>query len=381
MKIYTANRSVVVAIDSFKGTIGARDAAIAIRDGWASVRPSDDVRLLPMADGGEGTLDAFAAAVQDAKRMAVTVTGPMDTTFTASWLLLPPTGDAPNGIAVVELAGTSGIELLDKQLRLKPLDTHTFGFGEAIAAALAHGVSQLVLGIGSSASTDGGGGMLRSLGARLSDANGRPIALGGRGLSSLATLDITSLPPAPPGGITVLTDVINPLLGPHGAAAVFGPQKGASARDVIYLERGLANLASQLRVDPDTPGAGAAGGTGFALLAWGARLVPGAEAVAELIGLPDAIAGASLVITGEGAFDGQSADGKVPCHVVALAQTENTPVALIGGRIDAEASTAAFSSCISLTDLAGSAERAMGDPHRWLIEAGAALARRHERAT
>lgn len=370
-------RPVVVALDSFKGTIGAADACTAVRDGWLSVLPNDDVRLLPMADGGEGTLDAFATAVPGAERMAVTVIGPTDSPVEASWLLLPPTDDLPNGTAVVELAGTSGIELLGAPPQLRPLDAHTVGFGETIAAALAHDVSHLVLGIGSSASTDGGAGMLRALGARINDADGVRIQGGGRGLITLASLDLECLPPAPPGGITVLTDVVNPLLGPRGAAAVFGPQKGANAQDIATLDRGLALLASTLGIDPETPGAGAAGGTGYALLAWGARLVPGAAAIADLIGLAEAIGSASLVITGEGSFDGQSADGKVPSHVTALARAANTPIALVAGRIALEATTTEFASCVSLTELAGSAEQAMGDPHSWLVEAGAHLARQY----
>jgi glycerate kinase len=374
---FNVDGPVVVALDSFKGSIGAAHAGAAVRDGWVSVRPNDTVRLLPMADGGEGTLDAFVTAVPGARRMPVTVTGPDDAPVRASWLLLPPTGSAPNGTAVVELAGTSGIELLGARPRLRPLDAHTVGFGQAIAAALAHGVSHLVLGIGSSASTDGGAGMLAALGASLNDVNGRPIQRGGRGLASLVSLDLASLPPAPPGGITVLTDVVNPLLGARGAAAVFGPQKGASAQDVDTLDRGLALLAGRLGVDPETPGAGAAGGTGYALLAWGARLVPGAAAVADLIGLAEAISSASLVITGEGSFDGQSSEGKVPSHATALARAARTPIALVAGRIAADASTTAFSTCVSLTELAGSSDRAMSNAEAWLVEAGASLARRH----
>ena len=201
---------------------------------------------------------------------------------------------------MVELASTSGIELLGSPPKLRPWDADTRGFGEAIAAALSHGVSRLLLGIGSSASTDGGAGMLTALGARFTDAAGRPIAPGARGLATVAHADLRDLAPLPPGGVTVLTDVTSPLLGPRGAAAVFGPQKGAAPGDIPLLDTALARLAELLGGDPDVPGSGAAGGTGFGLLAWGARLVPGAEAVAKLIDLPERIAAASLVITGEG---------------------------------------------------------------------------------
>jgi len=363
---------VVIAPDSFKGTIGAAAAAAALADGWHSVRHGDELTLLPMADGGEGTIDAFATAVPDALRMPVTVTGPTGTPVEASWLLLAPTAELPGGTGVVELASTSGIELLAE---LRPIDAHTRGFGEAIAAALAHGVDRLVLGIGSSASTDGGTGMLTALGARFTDAAGRPIANGGRGLADVTAADLSDLAPLPAGGVTVLSDVTNPLLGRRGAAAVFGPQKGADIDQVAGLDAGLARLAELLSADPATPGAGAAGGTGFGLLAWGAQLVPGSGAVGELIGLGAAVAAASVVVTGEGSFDGQSAAGKVPAHVAALAAENGTAVALVAGRIAADADTSAFAGTASLTELAGSGEAAMADPARWLTEAAAQLAR------
>ncbi|MFT4230197.1 MAG: glycerate kinase, partial [Microbacterium sp.] len=270
--------SVVVAVDSFKGSISAGAAAAALADGWREVRPGDELVLRPMADGGEGTLDAFAAAIRGARRMPVTVRGPHGGDVTASWLLLP------GGTGVVELASTSGIELLGGDLR--PWSADTRGFGQAIGAALDHGVRRLVLGIGSSASTDGGAGMLAALGARFADAAGLPIASGLQGLQHLAAADLSGLRPPPPGGVVVLSDVTSPLCGPRGAAAVFGPQKGLSAADLPRADAALARLAGLIAaVDPEQPGAGAAGGTGFGLLAWGARLVPGAAEVAELIAL------------------------------------------------------------------------------------------------
>ncbi|MGU3643781.1 glycerate kinase [Microbacterium sp. C23T] len=367
--------TVVIAPDSFKGTIGAAAAAEALATGWRRERTDSALRLMPMADGGEGTVDAFAAAVPGAERMPVTVTGPEDEPVAASWVLLPPTPDAPRGTAVVELANTSGIELLGTPPRLRAFDAHTRGFGEAIAEALAHGVSRLVLGIGSSSSTDGGTGMLTALGARFTDAAARPVAAGARGLGSVAAADLSALAPLPPGGVTVLSDVTNPLLGPRGAAAVFGPQKGARPDDIAVLDAGLARLAQLVDADPETPGAGAAGGTGFGLLAWGARLVPGSAAVAELVGLDAAVAEASGVVTGEGSYDGQSAAGKVPAHVGAVAAAAGVPVALVAGRIAADADTSGFAATASLTALAGSGEAAMAETARWLEEAGAQLAR------
>lgn len=364
---------VVIAVDSFKGTIGAAEAARALADGWASAKPDDDLLLRPMADGGEGTLEAFAAAVPGAVSIPVVVRGPANEPVTARWLLLPPTAEAPHGTAVVELATTSGIELLAPNA-LRPLDAHTFGFGEAIADALAYGASRIVLAIGSSSSTDGGAGMLMALGATLRDAADTPIAQGGRGLTDLASVDLSGLSALPPGGVTVLSDVTAPLLGPRGAATMFGPQKGATVDDVRRLDDGLARLAALMPADASTAGAGAAGGTGFGLLAWGADLTPGAARVAELISLPEALDAVTLVITGEGMFDGQSAQGKAPAHVAAIAAAHGAPVALVAGRIAPDADTSGYAHVVSLSDLAGGSGPAMSNPAHWLREAGRRLA-------
>ncbi|MFE6735204.1 glycerate kinase [Microbacterium sp. NPDC057650] len=363
---------VVLAPDSFKGTITAADAASALAAGWDHVA---EFVMRPMADGGEGTVAAFAAAVPGAERMPVTVEGPAATPVDTSWLFLPPSADAPDGTAVIDLASTSGIELLAE---LRPFDADSAGFGQAIAAALDHGVSRLVLGIGSSASTDGGTGMLRSLGARFTDAAGIEVPPGASGLPMIAAADLTGLRPAPE--TLVLTDVTNPLTGPRGAAEVFGPQKGlADPADRARADAGLAALAALLGLDPATPGAGAAGGVGGALVAWGARLLPGASEVARLIGLAEAVGGADLVITGEGSYDGQSGDGKVPSFVAGLAADAGVPAVVVAGRITADADTSIFAASVSLTDLAGSSEAAVADPARWLRAAGAELARRYGR--
>ncbi|MEZ5111725.1 MAG: glycerate kinase [Microbacteriaceae bacterium] len=397
-------RRVVVATDSFKGSISATAVAAALGAGWRSVRPGDDVVCIPMADGGEGTLEAVARAVPRARWMPLTVRGPVGREVAASWLWVPPAAGAADagagaradadtrggewadshrgGTAVVELASTSGIEHL--RGRLRPLDAGTGGLGEAIAAALRHGVERVVVGLGSSASTDGGAGMLTALGARFLDAAGRPIRPGGRGLADLAAADLAGLAPLPPGGVIALSDVPNPLFGPDGAAAIFGPQKGATAVDVAALDAGLVRFADVLgrsrgavarSADPAAPGAGAAGGTGYGLLAWGAALRPGAPAVAELLGLSAAVAGASIVITGEGAFDAQSAAGKVPALVAALAEAAHVPAALVAGHIARGADLGRFAHAESLTALAGGAEGALADPARWLRRAGATLAR------
>lgn len=360
---------IVIAVDSFKGSITAAAATDALRRGWRSARPDDDVIARPMADGGEGTLDAFATGVVGATRMPVTVRGPHGRDIAAFWLLLP------DGTGVVELASTSGIELLGDDRH--GWDADTFGFGQAIAAALDHGVSRLVLGIGSSASTDGGAGMLQALGARMTDAGGAPILPGLRGLTALTVVDVSALRSPPPGGVVVLSDVGNPLLGPTGAAAVFGPQKGLGPADVAIADAALARYAARTPAAEraiDLPGAGAAGGTGFGLLAWGARLVPGAAEVAALVGLRAAIRGADLVITGEGSYDGQSAGGKVPAFAASLAAEAGVPVELVAGRITPDADTSAFAAVVSLTTLAGSAEASLAEPARWLEAAGATQA-------
>lgn len=362
---------VVLAPDSFKGTITAADAAAALADGWASVDPEAEFVHRPMADGGEGTVAAFEAAVTGAVRMPVTVDGPAGRPIDTSWLLLPATDGAPTGTAVVDIGSTSGIELLDE---LRPWDADTTGFGQAMAAALDHGVSRLVVGIGSSASTDGGTGMLTALGARFLDDSGAPVARGARGLADIASIDLTGLRTAP--DVRVLTDVTNPLTGPRGAAAVFGPQKGLRAHDDIALaDAGLRRLAELLGIDPAGQGNGAAGGTGAALAVWGGTLAPGAAEVADLIGLAAAVAAADVVLTGEGSYDGQSGDGKVPSFLAGLATTAGARPMLAAGRITADADTALFAASASLTDLAGSSDAALAEPARWLRAAGAVLAR------
>ncbi|MFP7762316.1 glycerate kinase [Marisediminicola sp. LYQ85] len=375
---------VVVAPDSFKGTATAAEAASSFASGWRSARPHDSLVLAPMADGGEGTIDTLAAAVPRGRMHAVTVDGPVDgpvdpapgRPLEARWLELP--GDTHEGgggagsIAVVELAESSGITLLPE---LAPLDAHTRGFGQVIRAALDSGAHRVLLAIGGSASTDGGAGMLSALGARLTRDDGLPIAPGGRGLADLASVDIRDLVPPPAGGAAILGDVTNPLLGVHGAAAVFGPQKGADARDIAHLDAGLARLAGHLGfADPSTPGAGAAGGTGFGLIAWGATMTPGARAVADAIGLAGAIRSADVVVTGEGRFDGQSADGKVPSVVAELARAEGARILLVAGSIDADAS--GFDGAVSLAELAGSGPAAMDHTLEWIRAAGRTLALR-----
>jgi glycerate kinase len=363
MLVHMSARTVVLAPDSFKGTASAVEVAGALAAGWASVRPGDILRTFPMADGGEGTLDAFAAAVPGSTLMPLTVQGPDNRPVDTCWLLLP------DGTGVVELANTSGIGLLE---HLLPLDAHTLGFGQAIAAALDHGVHRLLLAVGGSSSTDGGAGALTALGALFLDGNGHQVVPGNRGLAQLSRVDLSGVRPLPAGGVTVLSDVTSPLLGPAGAASVFGPQKGADAAQLPIMEANLATLAALLPADPELPGTGAAGGTCFGLVAWGAEISAGSAAVGEAIALPEAIASAGIVITGEGRFDDQSGAGKVPSYVLGLTRGTGASPMLVAGSIQAD--TGDFAAAVSLTELAGSGAAAMAETVRYLRVAGGALA-------
>ncbi|MEO5535205.1 MAG: glycerate kinase [Pseudolysinimonas sp.] len=328
---------IVVAPDSFKGSLDARAVAEAIGEGWRSVRADDDLVLLPQADGGEGTLDAIAASVPGTTfRSAGQVTGPDGRPVAGEWLELP------DGTAVVELARSSGIALME---RLDPIGATTRGMGETIAAALDAGSTALIIALGGSASTDGGAGALDAL------AGYRP----------------------PAGGVRLLTDVTAPLLGPTGAAATFGPQKGATLSQIAELEDRLTRFAATFDADPASPGAGAAGGTAFGFLAaWQATIHPGAPEIGTLTGLDRQLGCADVLMTGEGAFDQTSTQGKVVGHAFELAQRNSTGVIAIAGRFTTEPPSldGLLVASISLSVLAGSAEAAMADPHHWLIEAG-----------
>lgn len=355
---------VVIAPDSFKGSLPAAAAAAALAAGWQAARPRDEVRTVPLADGGEGTLDVLAAAVPAARWEQAQVTGPAGQPVDCPWLVLP------DGTAVVELAAASGLPLLS---RPDPLGAHTIGLGEVIGCALDAGARRLTVALGGSASTDGGTGALAALGARFTGADGRPLPAGGGALPRLAAADLTGLRPPPPGGVSCLSDVRAPLLGPAGAAAVFGPQKGARPDQVALLDGGLARLAGLLGGDPAAPGAGAAGGTGYGLAAaWGALIVPGAPQLARLAGLDQALAGAGLVITGEGRYDQTSGTGKVAGAVFAAAATAGVPAALVAGQVAAR--PPAGVPVLSLAGLAGGVPAALADPARYLRLAGQRLA-------
>lgn len=359
---------IVVAPDSFKGSLSATDVADAVRSGWLSVRPHDVLTALPQADGGEGTLDAIEVAVPGAVRHDVgPVEGPDGRPTPGVWLELP------GGTAVVELAQMSGLPLMGE---LDALGASTYGLGQVIAAALDAGMTQVTIGLGGSASTDGGAGALAALGLR--SADGRELPRGGGGLAGVTSIDRSRLRLPPARDVVVLTDVSAPLLGPLGAAAVFGPQKGATDEQVAALDAALDAFARALGGDATLPGTGAAGGAGFGFVSgWGATIQPGAAYIAELSGLPAAVAAADVVLTGEGRFDATSSTGKLVGEVIQLAGPHDTRVGIIAGQITAtpldSRGTELWS--VALTDLAGSVEAAISDPARWLREAGAAAAR------
>jgi glycerate 2-kinase len=359
---------VVIAPDSFKGSIAAAPAAAAVAAGWRSSRPGDEVIQVPLADGGEGTLAVLAAADPGSRWHHVPVSGPGDALVKAAWL------EITGNVAVVELAAAAGLPLLAEAM---PLDAHSYGVGELIGDALNAGVGMLMITLGGSACTDGGTGLLAALGARFLDDTGCPLPLGGGALSRLAAVDLSRMRRPPAAGVSCLTDVSAPLLGPTGAAAVFGPQKGATPGDVAVLENGLIRLAGLLGGDPAQPGAGAAGGCGYALAAvWNARLTPGAPQIAITVGLPRALAGADLVITGEGRYDATSLTGKVVGTVRAMALRAGVPVAVVAGSADepALAGLGPAARSVELVALAGGQDAAMAEAGRWLTVAGRALA-------
>lgn len=350
---------VAIAPDSLKGSLSAEAAARAIADGWNRIRPGDELLLMPQADGGEGTLDAIEACVEGARREEVfPVDGPDGRPTRGEWLMLP------DGTAVVELAQMCGLPLMRD---LDPLGSSTRGLGQTIVAAVEAGATSLVITLGGSASTDGGSGALGALGLQLLDEGGTPLGLGGAALAALHGVDRSGLASPPPGGVTVLTDVTAPLLGPTGAAAVFGPQKGASPADVRVLDDALSHYARLLGGDAEAPGAGAAGGTAFGFAAvWGARIEPGADHLQRLTGLWGAIGGVDLVITGEGQFDGQSLGGKVVGQVLRRAVDAGTSAAVIAGQLADRPPVWAA----SLVELAGSVTEALAHPDEWLRAAG-----------
>ncbi len=323
---------IVIAPDSFKESLPATAVAQAVRRGLAMIFPDAAYDLAPMADGGEGTVDAMVHAT-GGRFVKCPVGGPMGRPVEARFGIL---GDQQT--AVIEMAAASGLPLVPRDQR-NPMIATTRGTGELIAAALREKATRIIIGIGGSATVDGGAGAVEALGARLLDERGEPIGSGGRGLRKLSTIEMDGFDPRiRQTEILVACDVTNPLTGPHGAARVYGPQKGATPEMVAALDENLKHYArvvkERLGIDIDTPeGAGAAGGLGAALMGFcGARLESGSQLVAEAIGLSERLCGADLCVTGEGRIDGQSSRGKVCQQVARMAQRHGVPaVALVGG--------------------------------------------------
>lgn len=328
---------ILVSPAAFKGTLSPLDAAAAMADGVRRFDPDLQIRMLPLSDGGDGLVDVLHHALGgsvETRRVA----GPLGRPVEARVLLLEL--DDVGRAAVVESADACGVRLLEPAER-DPMLTHTRGVGELVAAAAATGADTVVVGLGGSATVDGGTGMARALGWNLLDEDDAPIPDGGAGLSHLERIEPPVRDPALPR-VIALADVRSPLLGADGAAAVFGPQKGASAQEVTLLADGLARLAAavarDLGVEIGTEeGDGAAGGLGAACRAFlGAELLPGADWVFERVGFEAALADADVVVTGEGAYDAQSGLGKVVGRVVAEAGRRGTPVALLAGSVEGE---------------------------------------------
>lgn len=335
---------VLVAPDKFKGTLTAAEVAAHLAAGLRAA--GHEAVELPVADGGEGTLAAALAA--GFRRV--------------------PAGPAAIGLrgdtAVVELALASGLQLGPPD----PLGATSRGTGELLRAALDVGARRVVLGVGGSACTDGGAGLLTALGAQVRTAQGDPVPDGGGGLRAAASVDLRGIDPRLRDTEIVLAcDVDNPLLGPRGAAAVYGPQKGATPVQVRLLEEALAHFASLVGPGAERPGAGAAGGVGYAALAvLGARRRPGIEVVLELLGFAAHLRTADLVVTGEGALDAQTLHGKAPAGVAAAARAAGVPVVAVCGRCDLDPAQTPFAQVTALTDL---------DPERCLTEPGPLLRR------
>ncbi len=367
---------VLLAPDKFKGTLTAAEVAAHLASGISSSAPDVEVSVVPVADGGDGTVEAAVAAGYEERTSRAH--GPTGAERDARWA-------RREGTAVVEMAEVSGLSQLPGGV-LAPLDASSRGTGEVIVAALDAGARTIVLAIGGSASTDGGAGMLSALGARLTGADGAQVPDGGGGLAEAQRLDLSGLDARlRECDVVVACDVDNPLLGPDGAAAVYGPQKGATPEDVDALDAALARWAALVEqavpggsTDPATPGAGAAGGVGFAALAvLDARMRPGIDLVLDLVGFHEALDGADLVVTGEGRLDEQTLSGKAPAGVAAAAAAAGSTTVAVCGRLDLDEAAlraAGISAAWALTDVSDDLEECMTRPGPLLHRIGARIA-------
>jgi glycerate kinase len=376
--------TIVIAPDSFGGALDSVGVTEAIAAGWMRARPTDNVIRAPMADGGEGTLAALEVALGDrAERRTLDTVDSLGRPIQADWLLL----DEGHG-AFVEMAAASGLARLSAAERTPETarTASTRGTGELMRAALDAGVDRVTLGLGGSATTDGGAGMLAALGARLLDGDGAELPPGGAALGRLERIDQSGLDQRLAAvNLVVASDVTNPLTGSMGAAATYGPQKGADAAAVEELDAALTRFGEAIedasgRAVADLPGAGAAGGTTAALLGFtGAVVRPGVDVVAELVGLAALLESAELVITGEGRADEQTLSGKAAMGVAGLARTRNAPVVLLCGGLGPGASaldaSGVFAVVQPVADRPMELTEAMADTERLLANAAERLAR------
>lgn len=351
---------VAVAIDSMKGSLSSPEAGEAAALGIRRVFPDAQVSVHSIADGGEGTCEAILAR-RGGRRKSLSVCGPMGSPVTASYGILPD-----GRTAVLEMAAAAGLPLVPPDGR-DPLRATTFGVGEMIRDAIGEGGRRFIVGIGGSATNDGGLGMLQALGFRCVDVSGTEVPQGAIGLRNLVRIDAsTAIPELSDCSFTVACDVSNPLCGETGCSAVFAPQKGATPRMVADMDRWLSAYAALVQgldpsIDPRTPGAGAAGGLGFAFLAFlHATLRSGVRIVLEESGLEADVADADIVVTGEGRLDAQTSLGKVPCGVAALARKHGKPVIAFAGCVDGDAAVCeacGFNACFPiLRDVSSRAE-------------------------
>ena len=328
---------VVIAIDSLKGSLSSMEAGMAIKDGILAAKPDAEVIVKPLADGGEGTTDALIEGM-NGERIDLTVTGPMHTPVDAYYGYLKDTNTA-----VMEMASAAGITLIPDSEK-NPLLATSYGVGEMINDAIQRGCRNFIIGIGGSVTNDGGIGMLKALGVRFLDENGEDAGEGGQALAKIARIDVSGMNPLlKECHIQVACDVNNPLCGENGSTYVYGPQKGVTEDMKKTLDEAMAHFArvtsETLENDyMNTPGAGAAGGLGYAFLAYtGAALTPGIELILDAVGLEEELSGADVVVTGEGRLDFQTAMGKAPVGVARLAKKYNAKVIAFAGSVTKEA--------------------------------------------
>ncbi|MDO0821570.1 glycerate kinase family protein [Desulfosporosinus nitroreducens] len=363
---------IVIAPDSFKGCLNALGVAQAMRKGVQRVYPESIVEMIPMADGGEGTVEAMLSSVRGVE-VKVNTTDPLGRPIKATYGLID------NGLtAIIEMAAASGLTLLSNEEK-RPRITSTYGTGLLIRDALERGVNKILLGIGGSATNDGGAGLAVALGVKLLDSQGKQLPPGGEALASLASIDMSEInPQLSKVKIEVACDVQNRLCGPEGASAVYGPQKGASPEDVKVLDAALNTLGERLSAVTDTKllelaGGGAAGGLGAGAVGFlGAQLRAGSQIVLEVSNADEKIKCADLVLTGEGRTDFQTAYGKVPVGVAALAKKHNVPVLVISGSVEGPPDVffaQGIQSCFSVSEGPGTLKEAFAKAQEQLERA------------